>query len=417
MKYLSAFIILLLAIPLFSSAQSNYKPGYVVDLQNDTLHGFIDYRGWENNPKTFSFKKNLDDREPISYSTANAQAFGISGIEYYQKFIVKASMGQTNINRLSVDIDTSFRMDTAFLKVIIAGRNVSLFSLTDKIKTRFYITDSRDNGIKELLYYVYYLTDDEVATQTLTPFRQQLTGLAVYYQPKNAKVISKINYAHYWQSDLTDIVTMINGDKNQQLKQKKIFGVRYSAGVAVRSSKLKLQGPDGAFPNGTSKSTSPVITAGIDLLLNKNTGRVVFRAEAAFTSNHYSTAEQPGNSTTSTSIDFRQYTTSLTPQIFYNFYSTNKLKIFLNAGLSFNFSSYNKYYFVQNFSEVSTIKTEGIPSFSKFWTSSLVKAGLVICNKVEVYAGYSFGSSITQYVHFDAVNSYYQGGINYLFGK
>lgn len=417
MKYSFILLTLFSSLPFLSRAQRNYKPGYVVNLQNDTLHGYIDYRGWENNPKAIRFKKNLDEPNPASFSTANAQAFGISGIEYYQRFIVKASVEQTSINHLTVGPDTSFQMDTAFLKVIIKGKNVSLFSLTDKIKTRFYIKDSRDNQTKELGYYVYYRTDDEVTTETIRTFRQQLIALAMYYQPQNTKIISKINYAHYWQSDLKNIVTLINGNRNQQIKQKNNFGIRYAAGLGVRSAKLALSGPEGAFPNGNSQNVSPVITAGIDILLNKNTGKIIFRTEAAFASFHYSTMEQPSILTTTTSIDFRQYTTSLTPQVFYNFYSANKFKIFLNAGLAFNFSSYNRYYFVRNFSEVSTIKTEGFPSFSKFWNSAVVKAGFVVSNKVEVYAGYSFGSSITQYIHFAAVSSFYQGGINYLFGK
>jgi len=57
MKYFYLFAFLI-SVSLSSLAQSNYKPGYVVDLRNDTLKGFIDYKEWENNPKTFTFKSN-----------------------------------------------------------------------------------------------------------------------------------------------------------------------------------------------------------------------------------------------------------------------------------------------------------------------------------------------------------------------
>ena len=85
MKYLYLFAFFL-SVSLSSFAQSNYKPGYVVDLKNDTLKGFIDYQEWEINPKEFTFKSNLNQSEPQIFSIDNANAFGITGAEYFQKF-------------------------------------------------------------------------------------------------------------------------------------------------------------------------------------------------------------------------------------------------------------------------------------------------------------------------------------------
>jgi len=57
MKYFYLPLLLLLLFPFFASAQSNYKPGYVVTLPDDTIHGFIDYKEWDKNPEKISFKK------------------------------------------------------------------------------------------------------------------------------------------------------------------------------------------------------------------------------------------------------------------------------------------------------------------------------------------------------------------------
>lgn len=43
MKYLY-FVSLILILPAFSFAQSNYKAGYVVTTKGDTLRGFINYK-------------------------------------------------------------------------------------------------------------------------------------------------------------------------------------------------------------------------------------------------------------------------------------------------------------------------------------------------------------------------------------
>jgi hypothetical protein len=44
MKFFYKVLLAVILLPAFSYAQSNYKPGYVVNLKGDTLRGFIDCR-------------------------------------------------------------------------------------------------------------------------------------------------------------------------------------------------------------------------------------------------------------------------------------------------------------------------------------------------------------------------------------
>jgi len=46
MKHLVKLLLIFILLPFISTAQTNYKPGYVVTLTGDTLHGFIDYKEW-----------------------------------------------------------------------------------------------------------------------------------------------------------------------------------------------------------------------------------------------------------------------------------------------------------------------------------------------------------------------------------
>jgi len=61
MKQLYPLIALLILAPLFSKAQSNYKPGFIVSLKGDTTYGFINYREWKLTPNQIDFKTAITD--------------------------------------------------------------------------------------------------------------------------------------------------------------------------------------------------------------------------------------------------------------------------------------------------------------------------------------------------------------------
>jgi len=416
MKYLYLFVSLLF-ISLSSSAQSNYKPGYVVDLKNDTLNGFIDYKEWENNPKSFTFKSNLNQSQPQKFSIDNANAFAITGAEYFKKFIFTKSTGKTNLNRISVHIDTNRVLDTSFLRIIIKGKNVSLYGFTDAIKTRFYVMSHKDQQLKELDYYIYYRQDDNNAYQTLYTFREQLQDLAVSYNENNPKLTRKMNYANYKERDIKDIVELINGQSSQNFEPDNVFGFRAFAGAAARFDKLTTGGGNVFFPDGTSANTvTPVISGGVDYFLNKHTQRLIFRTEVAFSMAHYVIPPTDINGGgTSASLDLKMFTAALTPQLIYNIYSTDNFKIYINGGFSLNYASYNKYYYVINFNNISTQKEAGYPPFLKYYSVLHAKMGFVINNKIEMYVSRGFSAPITSSAAYSADILFYQAGINYLF--
>ncbi|MBS1522191.1 MAG: hypothetical protein JST50_14410 [Bacteroidetes bacterium] len=417
MKYLYLFAFFLSA-SLSSFAQSNYKPGYVVNLKNDTLKGFIDYKEWEINPKTFSFKSNLNQSQHQSFSVEDANGFGITGAEHFQKFIFTKTIASNNINKISTHLDTSRIRDTSFMKILVKGKNVSLYEFTDQTKTRFYIQSGQKYQPEELEFYIYYTNEDQITYQRLYPFRSQLQDLADTYNVKDPKLLTKIKYANYNDDDIQNIIELINGGKSSQnLRSNKVSGFMLFAGGAARFNKLELGGGETFFPDGTKTNvTSPVISAGVDFFVNKYTQRLVFRVEAEVSNAHYTIPETETNgNNTKASIDFKQTNISLVPQIKYNVYSKDKLKIFISGGLGLNFSSYNQYYYLLNFNNVSTIKRYNYPDFLHYYNEARAKAGLVIGNKVEIYAVGGFSSSLTNTESAPAGVSYYQAGINYFF--
>ncbi|HTD41168.1 MAG TPA: hypothetical protein VK671_11145, partial [Mucilaginibacter sp.] len=77
MKLTCIFLFFVFLLSSLSYAQSNYKPGYVVDLKGDTLKGFIDYREWGSNPNAIDFKTTVTDKESKRFSPADINYFNI----------------------------------------------------------------------------------------------------------------------------------------------------------------------------------------------------------------------------------------------------------------------------------------------------------------------------------------------------
>src|SRR5579872_618234 len=115
--YLAALILL---IPFVSSAQSNYKPGYVVNLKGDTLRGFIDYQEWDANPEVITFRK-ASDGQSTKYGVNDISSFSVDKLEAFVRYSGRISTNPTDPGKVVTDAeskqDTGYRAATVFLKV------------------------------------------------------------------------------------------------------------------------------------------------------------------------------------------------------------------------------------------------------------------------------------------------------------
>jgi hypothetical protein len=408
------WLFLYLSFPFFSFAQSNYKPGYIINLKNDTVKGYIDYKEWTKNPKQFYFKPSLSEKSPEKYSAITIKAFSIINLEFYKSAVVKVSKGNVETNNLSAYVDTTFTVDTVFLKVVSTGKNLSLYSLTDENKIHFYVEEKSNHSINELNYYVY-LSNSTI--RTIYTYRNQLQDLANVYKPNQNEIGRKIDNALYSQNDIAKIIGLINGGENENYKTEKLSKTQFFAGVGVKQSKITFNGINGPFPAGNNQSsTSPTVSLGANFIINKNTEKVLIRIEAAFADNKFNFSNNtPGNLTSSTSLALKQFNATIIPQIIYNFYSTKQLKVFVDAGVALNISMYNNYNYIANYFDGTTTVQNQFPQFNKGFASFPLKAGVFINDKVEIYGGYSFPSSIVSSSGFGANITSYQAGINYMF--
>lgn len=208
MKYL---FILLILLPALLFAQSNYKPGYIITLQDDTVRGFVAFKGW-NTPEKINFKNYADAAVEI-YKPTNINGFGVKGSSSsYETYKGRVSQDRLDLSSLSIGIDSTFKKDTIFLQVVSKGKNITLLHYKDFIKDRYFIAEK--NGLPDELIYRVYVSNIKNKTGLIeaydTKYKKQLHALRLKYQPNDPQLINAIQTAAYNEKDLLKIVNKLN---------------------------------------------------------------------------------------------------------------------------------------------------------------------------------------------------------------
>ncbi|MEX8546803.1 MAG: hypothetical protein V5804_04300 [Mucilaginibacter sp.] len=418
MKLLLKLSLLFIAFPYFAIAQNNPKPGYRVTLAGDTIKGYVDYREWDNNPTSFKFKTDPDLKFQ-TYSIANTSAFAITKLGYFEKQIVSVSMNKIQLSELSNVVDTGKITDTVFLKVLAKGKNINLYSYTDQLKTRYYYAETGIKGIHEFTHYLLKPKSDNNSFVEVNS-TAELNYLAMKYNPAIAAQITGIQYT---KEAMLKITSLINGgNEKEQFKTESKTQVLFFAGIGASYSTLKFTNLPALVSPGINKNNLlPYATVGVDIYPNKITQKLLFKLQASFVPDQhelFSSIPDYNNDITTTSLKFKQYTISILPQIVYNFYSRNNLKIYVGTGASVNLSFYNNYKYIVTYKSAFTNSTNSTkyPQFDSLWLSFPINVGIVLNNRIDIGFYYFIPSSITNYAGITGDITSYRAGISYLFG-
>ena len=203
-----------LLVPFLLSAQSSFKPGLVVTLKGDTLHGIINYSDWQNNPSGISFKSSSNN-STTRFTANDITYFSVSAgyLAEYRRYAGPLSMNNININYLPVGRDTSFRTDTVFLKVVQKGKNLVLYSYSDNFKTRFFIAANLNEQPSELIYGIYYNSLESTPERTVyeNTWQKQLYQLGEKLNIMTEAFKTSIERAQFREDDILRITSKLNG--------------------------------------------------------------------------------------------------------------------------------------------------------------------------------------------------------------
>jgi hypothetical protein len=415
-------------LPLFSLAQSNYKPGYIVTLKGDTVRGFVNYKEWNANPNSIDFKT-ANAVNGKKYLPAEIHYFSIDGQESYRQYTGPVSMDYTDPGHISNSRDTSFKVETVFLKVIQKGSKLALYSFADNIKLRFFIAESPKYNLVELGYRLYSNFDSDAAnnqkgtTVNENTYMRQLFALSNKYQVQSDDFQWQIEHSEYNKGDLLKIVSKINHiSKADYEKSNTVKGPKsnFFVGAAVNIDNMSAPASSAYVQGGGTGHTSykPAVFFGINFFANPSTRQLQFRLElSAAQSQFKSLYALKVSPYVPFKASFDKLTFTFAPQIIYNFYNAENLKIYGGAGIAlcyFNFS--NPYLGSQEQPNSATDIEQNNPYyFNKIDDTFILKAGVQIHESWGIFAQYMTSVLDTKGGYFGMNSTVEQVGINYFF--
>jgi hypothetical protein len=412
-------LLTIIALSIFSiaQAQSNYQKATIVTNNLEKLHGWVNYKEWNQSPTTVSFKADLQSAEVRKYTVKEISYLEVENMEYYERFYVSISTDKISpLSELSYGPDNKVIHDTVLLKIIQKGKSVDLYSYRDKIKTRYYLKEQGKDNPVELVYKKYVDTRNSSNVVTVEEFKNQLIEAAKNSKVNTSNLLDLLLATKYEERDIARITNLINGGKSQAFPLNKPSMTTFYAGIALSSSKATYDG-DNALANSPTNKISyfPKLTLGIDFRSNPFIGKLIFRFDLSFTGANYEISKVV-EGTGKTTHSFNQYTGSLTPLVIYNFYNSDKLKVNAGVGFSLNLSQYsnNKKQF-DNFHNPAWSNEDEV-KLRSFWIALPIRLGVVFNKKYEVYGQYNYPfSSITDYMNYSISVKSWQVGFNYLY--
>lgn len=170
------------------------------------------------------------------------------------------------------------------------------------------------------------------------------------------------------------------------------------------------------YQNGGRSYTSykPAVSFGLDVYANPNTQKLMLRIEVALTSSTYQSLYQ--NKITPyvpVKSSFDELWFSFSPQIIYNFYSSENFKFYAGAGVLFTYFKFsNSYYRSQDPGNPNAIASDPY-DFNEFDNPIMLKAGMQFFKRFGIFVNYLTSVPTTRGGFFDLSNSGLQIGLNY----
>jgi len=337
-------------------------------------------------------------------------------------------MDETNLTHLTSARDTSYRIDTVFLKVLQRGKNIALYLYTDALKTRFYVGETPGYTPAELVYRVYDDTgtaaNKEGNTAIENTYLKQLFALANKYNALDDKLSRIFETANYSQPDLLDIVSKINNISKAEYAKKYADPSKFSFYVSVAAN-ISTTSSNDAAPyamggGGSYTSCLPAFSIGLNIIPNPNTAKVELRGELSFAETQFKSLYKLKVSPyVAEKANYDQLSISFIPQVIYNFYNAKNLKIYGGAGVAISHFAFSNAFFGSQNPNVSdnNVGASNPYSFNSIDTSLELTAGVKVYGNFEIFGKFFTNTASTRGGYFQFVDSSKQVGITYLFGK
>jgi len=227
----------------YGYGQDKFIKAYIVELNNDTVKGFLNYGNWDRNPRRIEFKAG-DENSINKYTPLDIKAFGALD-EVYESAVVETENSTVTTRDLTFDKELQTGMDTAFLQSVIRGPK-SLYYYKNRFGKELYYIKT-DNEFTLLIYKKYF--KDNNGQTVIAENNRYIGQLTVYFQDC-PKIQEKLESATYDKSSLEEIFLAYYACTNKEVKfhkKSERTSVEFGLLAGISLTSLKFSGANYAY--------------------------------------------------------------------------------------------------------------------------------------------------------------------------
>ncbi|MDX5348178.1 MAG: PorT family protein [Hymenobacteraceae bacterium] len=359
---------LLVAFTSSAFAQKNFKEGFIIKAEGDTVRGLVEYRGDARNATVAVFKP-AANAEVVEYMPEQISGYGFKGSKHYE----------------TQQVDLNGKKQLVFLNILVKGK-ASVYFLKEESEATHFFIKKQDGPTVELLNTVtlkrdaqtgkqYNVYQMEYKKQLLSNFQECVVLINDIEKLKlNYRDIRKL-FIKYNECAAKEELVYVE----EQINSKATFGVY----VAPSYSWVKVSGLhylDGVEMNtwanyavgGFMNVTLPRINDKISLQLELQLSRRHFKAENYIKPTSYEEAFY----STNIELDYLKLPVLLRYQL-----PNPKFSPFLNVGISNGFAVKTVNKAVKESKTYGIEKTEEIDAFQfirKYQQGLLLGTGIAV---------------------------------------
>ena len=326
----AALTILPILILQSSFCQENYMSGSLIDLNGDSIMGYIDYQNWRRNPDKINFMHKTDSIR-FTLTPMDIKEFTVSD-ENYVSSVIKTEISPDEADKLSYNNELKLEIDTVFLQVMIKGKKSLYFCENRYGKEQCYFkTDSS----YELLVYKRYLKKQN--GNNLIIENELYKGQLSAYLQDCPEIQAKLRNAQYNKMSMeklfdfyyTKTESEINFQKSTE-KLKAEFGVLAGATIST----LKFHTYNFPYLENIDYGQSLNFSTGLffDFISPRDNGKLSISNELIYTS--FKLDGQTTDNFNNTIYTKFAYSYIKLNNLFRYKFPQGKSSMFLNAGLS-----------------------------------------------------------------------------------
>ncbi len=213
------------------SAQNNFKGGYIVLNNLDSVGGEVNYRNWNINPETIEFKTSTAIK---TYAIKDLNFFVVYGEEKYKRANITYQLNPASVNNAKDYYSNETNTKRVWLKVLYTAK-YSLYELTTNERKYFFI---KQPGIEEITEIVYKVRLVNAQLEKDEQYKNQL--IAIAKKEGNERIVPIVAAINYNEDDLLKIFIALNNNNGEPGSTKKSgWKIDIAASAALNSFSVK----------------------------------------------------------------------------------------------------------------------------------------------------------------------------------